>query len=239
MEDIVPISTLPLIPSFSKITREDEKKMYWNSLIKDWKLPKHIQHFPGSHPISIERKDLEFLKRYENDFLVSLKSDGVRYILYMTFRPNTQNPVCLLIDRSRNMYEVEIWASEEYYKGTIIDGELLWNLPDESTTTFLAFDIIQLKGENFKKKLYADRLICLDTIIHNNEGKNTSEEIEDIIEENDKIVAMNNLYNLNIKAKRFTQLNMLYKLWQDRTTTWYRHDGLIFTRNNDEYKLGR
>ena len=238
MQEMVPISTLPLVPSFSKITKDEEKDKYWFMLLKDWQLPKHIKHFPGSHPISIERKDLEYLKKNESDFLVSLKSDGVRYILYMTYRPETDSPVCLLIDRARNMYEIEIWGSEDFYKGTIIDGELLWNLPNESTTTFLAFDILQLKGENMKNKTYSERLVVLENIIFNNVFSKSVEDIENEIEENDKIIAMNNLYNLTIKAKHFTPPTMLPILWKDRLNSQYRHDGLIFTKNLDEYKLG-
>ena len=236
-ETAVPISTLPLIPSFSKLTKENEINIYWNKLISDWMLPKHVNHFPGSHPISLERKNLPFLKKKEGDFLVSLKSDGVRYILYMTLRPNTETPVCFLIDRSKNMYEIEVWAPEDYYKGTIIDGELLWNLSCDNTTTFLAFDVVKYKGIMCTKNSYSERLKILEQIILE-EQCDTKEEVESIIEEKDKIVSMNNLYNMKLKAKMFTPLNMLYKLWEDRNTTCYRHDGLIFTKNMDEYKHG-
>lgn len=238
MTAAVPISTFPLVPSFSKLTKEEEKDVYWEKLINDWMLPKHIKHFPGSHPVSLERKDLEFLKKNQDDFLVSLKSDGVRYILYMTLRPNTNTPVCFLIDRSRNMYEIEVWAPEEYYNGTIIDGELLWNLNNENTTTFLAFDLVKFKGKMYTKQPYTRRLQTLNDIIFDDDTAHTLEEIEDIIEEKDSMVSMNNLYNLKFKAKRFTSLNMLYVQWNDRHSTVYRHDGLIFTKNKDEYKHG-
>jgi len=236
--EIVPISTLPLIPSFSKITKENEKIKYWNKLINDWRLPSHINHFPGSHPISIERKDLKFLKENEENFLISLKSDGVRYIMYMTFRPETSIPVCILIDRSKNMYEIEVWASEEFYEGTILDGELVWNLPNESQTTYLAFDILLLRGKSLKKKSYKDRLTILNTIIYKNILNKRNEDIEVEIEENDQIVSMNNLYDLTISCKTFTPLSMIGKLWNDRATYCFRQDGFILNKSNEEYKLG-
>ncbi len=236
--EVVPISTRPLIPSFSKITKESEKKKYWNKLIKDWELPSHINHFPGSHPISIERKDLKFLKENETNFLISLKSDGIRYIMYMTFRPETEIPVCILIDRSKNMYEIEVWASEEFYEGTILDGELVWNLPNENSTTYLVFDILLLKGKSLKKKKYKERLTIIDAIIYNNSLNKKNEDIEREIEENDQIVSMNNLYSLSISSKKFTQLSMIGKLWNDRVSYCFRQDGLILNRSDEEYKLG-
>jgi len=240
MTSVVAISTLPLIPSLSKISSVEEKESYWNSLINDWGLPSHIKHFPGTHPVSMERKDLGYLKETQHDFLVSLKSDGVRHIMYMTFRPGTnRQPVCLLIDRARNMYEIEVWANEDYYNGTIIDGELLWILPEETQTKYLAFDIIKLKGELTSKINYSKRLRILDDIIYNNQSQTTTEEeLDNIIEEQDKLISKNNMYNLTMEAKRFTPLNMISKLWSDRLTTMYRHDGLIFTKDNEQYKLG-
>lgn len=236
--EVVPISTLPLIPSFSKITKEDEKKKYWDKLIKDWGLPSHINHFPGSHPISIERKDLEFLKENKEKFLISLKSDGIRYIMYMTFRPDTEIPVCILIDRSKNMYEIEVWASEEFYEGTILDGELVWNLPNENSTTYLGFDILMLKGKSLKNKNYKERLSILDSIVYNNILNKKSEEIEKEIEENDQIVSVNNLHNLKISSKKFTQLSIIGRLWSDRLTHSFRQDGIILNKCDEEYKLG-
>ena len=236
--EVVPISTLPLIPSFSKITEESEKRKYWNKLIKDWGLPSHINHFPGSHPISIERKNLKFLKENESKYVISLKSDGVRYILYMTYRPDTDIPVCIMIDRSKNMYEIEVWASEEFYNGTILDGELVWNLPNEDSTTYMAFDVLLLKGESLKNKSYKERLVVLDGIIYNSFLNKKNKDIEKEIEENEQLVSMNNMYSLSIVSKKFTQLSMIETLWKNRTYYPFRQDRLILNKSNEEYKLG-
>ena len=238
--EMIAISKKPLYPSYSKIESEAEKQIYWDSLLKDWNLPKHIKHFPGSHPISIEEKDLDFIRDNKEDYLASLKSDGVRYIMYMTFRPGLEDsPITLLIDRAQNMYEIEVWANMEYYYGTILDGELVWKLPDETQSTYLVFDVIKLKGVMKSNISYKERLECINSIIFDDNIRDGDvERIELLIEECDKIVSMNNLNNLIIKSKNFAPIIYLEKIWNDRKTSLYRNDGLILTKNNNTYKHG-
>ncbi len=239
--DVVAVSKVPLLPSFSKVESEVEKKLYWESLLQDWKLPKHIKHFPGSHPVSIEEKDLKSIHENRNDFLVSLKTDGTRYIMYMTFRPESESPVTLLIDRAKNMYEIETWANKEYYFGTILDGELVWKLPNETQSTFLVFDVIKVKGIMKTDISYSQRLECIRSIIYEDDimiDDDDTTRLESHIEECDKIVSMNNLSDLVLKSKSFAPLSCLQKVWNDRNFSSYRNDGLIITKNMSYYKHG-
>ena len=236
--EVVAVSKVPLLPSYSKVESEFEKKLYWESLLQDWNLPKHIKHFPGSHPVSIEEKDLESIKQNKNDFLVSLKTDGTRYIMYMTFRPGTQSPVTLLIDRAKNIYEIETWANKEYYFGTILDGELVWKLPNETQSTLRVFDVIKVKGVMKTDTTYSQRLECIRSIIYDGDIMIDDESLESLIEECDKIVSMNNLSDLDLKSKSFAPLSCLEKVWNDRNLSPYRNDGLIITKNMNGYKHG-
>mgnify|MGYP006092764999 FL=1 len=238
MDNAIAISTLPLVPSSSVIKNENEVISYWKKLIHDWGLPRHINHFPGSHPVNIERKDIPFLEKNKNDFLASLKSDGVRYVLYMTFRPGTKDPVSILIDRSKNMYEIEVWAPESYYNGTILDGELVWNLPDNQTCTYLVFDVILSQGKSYKNSSYDIRLKKIEDILFTNDMDISIDEIEDVLEENDKIVSVNNRYSLSFRPKKFTSLNTLDTLWEERHKIFYRQDGIIFNKVSENFKVG-
>ena len=104
-----------------------------------------MKHFPAANPVSIARQNLGHIR--ENDCMVALKTDGVRHLLLMTVCPRTHEPVSLMIDRTRKMYEVEIWASEEYFHlGTLIDGELVWSVEERETIDFVAFGVMRVKG---------------------------------------------------------------------------------------------
>ena len=121
--------------------------------------------------------------------MIALKSDGVRYALFLTQRlertrqnerPNTShsspckspppltpssfsppstpqfvpNPrlgVALFVDRSWNMWEVEVVAPEELFVGgTILEGELVWQQPASARLVFLAFDAASVAGRDLR-----------------------------------------------------------------------------------------
>ena len=136
-------SVLKLQPSQAILEDEDEKKYYWDVVLQYWKLPAIFKHFPGPNPVSLERNDFDRLKN--EDFLAALKTDGVRYLLVLTTKPNSTEPISLMIDRALNMYEIEIWANEEYfYNGCLLDGELVWSTSEE--LQFIIFDVVIFKG---------------------------------------------------------------------------------------------
>ena len=119
-------TVLKIHPSNTIIHDECEKKYFWQMLLEFWKLPKSFKHFPGPNPVSMERTN--FTRIREEDFMISLKTDGIRYLLILTTKPNSIEPIALMIDRAFNMHEVEIWANEEFfYNGCLFDGELVRN----------------------------------------------------------------------------------------------------------------
>ena len=190
------------VPSYSQIVSEKERDAYWKMLIEHWELDPQVTHFPGCHPVSLEQKDLNFFSEHADDILVSLKSDGVRHILYMTTRIGTNDqPVCLLIDRAKNMYEIEVWANPDFFrKGTILDGELIWRLPQENTLTYLIFDVMRAQGRMCMDKPYDERLSLVERLIYSGNTNETDEHIEDTISLNESIVCKNNIYNLKLKT---------------------------------------
>ena len=114
--------------------------------------------FMGANPVSVERKDLSSIR--ENDVLISLKSDGVRYMLVLINVDG--DPFAVMVDRRMRMYEVSVWADMSYFDGTIIDGELVWEhgfaVP---LLTFVSFDVMMKESRVCYENLYSDRLSLL------------------------------------------------------------------------------
>jgi len=227
-----------IVPSYSRIDSDAEVNYYWEKLVRDWELPTHISHFPGSHPVNIERKDLNFLSA-NPDILVSLKSDGVRYIMYMTTRKDKEDEaVCIFVDRARQMFEIEVCADASFFlNGTILDGELVWKLPDEKQLSFLVFDIIRIAGVMHKKKSCDDRLLTIERLLESADDW-SQDEIDEMVMDNMSIVACNNIHDLELVPKRFISASSTKNIWDSRDTNIYRNDGLIFTRKNAEFCLG-
>ena len=224
-----------LQPSNAFIDDEDEKKCYWQIVLDYWKLPKSFNHFPGPNPISLER--INFDRLQNEDFLIALKTDGVRYLLVMTTKPNSAEPITLMIDRALNMYEIEIWANEEYfYSGCLLDGELVWNNNEE--LQFIIFDVVLFKGINCINMNYRDRL----QVIHNHilcvDPNLDDETLEKMISEEDKFCARNNKNNLQMFPKMCVSKQRLDDIWQGRKMCSHRNDGIILTLNNCDVHTG-
>ena len=160
-------SIIRLEPSSTCIEDEIEQKYYWGKLLEYWGLPSTFQHFPGANPVSIERKNIDTI--VNNDYLVALKTDGIRYLLLMTTKPNSTEPISLMIDRTLKMYEIEIWASEEYYfRGCLLEGELVWD--NNKNLNFIIFDVILLKGLKCNEMNYRNRLDVIQNHIFSADG---------------------------------------------------------------------
>lgn len=226
---------LKLQPSNALIEDDDEKSFYWNMVLQYWKLPNNFRHFPGPNPVSIERQNFDIVK--DQDFLVGLKTDGVRFILMLTTKPNSTEPISLMIDRTLNMYEVEIWANEDYFfNGCILDGELVWNTNED--LQYIVFDVVRLKGidcisMNYRERLQIvhDHVLCVDDKLDN-------DAVEQMVSEEDKFCARNNQYNLQISPKICVPKQRIKDLWNGRKMCSHRNDGLIFTLNNQYIETG-
>jgi mRNA-capping enzyme len=192
--------------------------------------------FPGANPVSIERQDLHTIKK--DGFVVSLKSDGIRNLLLLTHDEN-ESPIAILIDRSFKMFEIEIWASPSYFQeGSLFDGELIWDYSRDPCPrlAFLIFDIIVLEGK-IQNIPYYDRLQAVHNLLVTNMNQ-TDEDIERIICEENKICSIHNHMDLFLYPKKFVTLDNLRELWSMRTSSPYRNDGLIFTKNSGSITKG-
>ena len=200
-----------------------------------WNLPSHIKHFPGANPTSIERSDLSRLKA--DDFIASLKSDGVRYMLLMTVKPNSiDDPIAIMIDRTKTMYEIEVWANEDYFiLGSLYDGELVWQ---QNTLSFVIFDVILAKGVGCHVMSYRERLQILQNTVLCVSSSQAGESIEQMIVEESKFMAQNNEYELIIVTKKCVSKENIQELWLDHQNNSHRVDGMVFTLNKSPIEIG-
>ena len=206
----------------------------------DWNL-RFRKGFPGCNPKSICRESLGLLNKH--NYMVTLKSDGVRYILYCTTRPNsTQDqplPVALMIDRSQNMYEVDVIAHEDFFlKGTILEGELVWKQPEEKTLMFLVFDCIRCKGEMFLQCSFEERFREVDRCVRFSAELSQLHDVEQRALETNNVVMMHYQPRIFMHTKIFVDLSNAQKLWERRSDVEHRVDGLIIQRTDSPYVIG-
>lgn len=223
-----------LVPSSSEINDEYESSYYWSMMLKYWKLPAHIRHFPGANPMSIEQKDFDRLQT--DDFLAALKTDGVRHLLLLTCKPNSTDPIAIMIDRTKKMYEVEIWANEDFFAlGSLFDGELVW---ENNSLVYIVFDVIHAKGVQCSRLCYRERMQILHNTILCVSNSHSDESIENMISEESKFLARNNDNELRVLPKKCVAKANLQTLWHDRAHTCHGNDGVIFTLNNSPVETG-
>lgn len=228
-----------ILPSFSRVDTQVETDFFRKKFLKLWGL-RVTSGFPGCNPKSIGRHDLNRL-RSENYF-VSLKSDGVRYALFLTTRSCEGGPVALMIDRTWTMYEVEVVAPEEYFeKGTIFEGELVWKQPTECNLIYLVFDTLVIKGTRVSHCPFKERLDLATRATRLSQElatESSTEVLEKSVLETDSVVMTHFRPNVTMRPKSFVDLVHARRLWNERIDVDHRVDGLIMNVANCKYVVG-
>lgn len=231
-----------LIPSHSKIHDEAEQDAYWNMILKAWgvRRKRFAGYFPGSNPVSIAREDLPKLRKHP--YLVAHKSDGVRYLLFLTLRPgSTEDPVALMVDRAQNMYEVDVLAPEEHFlQGTLLEGELVWCQPDQNEMIFLVFDALFVAGTSYVNRPFSERLEAASRLTRWSEelARLPPEDLEARVQETESLALVHFEPRLVMKPKRFVDLKHTMRVWDERGDATHRIDGLILQRADAPYVYG-
>jgi hypothetical protein len=111
--------------------------------------------FPGAMPLSMCRKDVPQLQ--QGDYVISEKTDGVRYLL-VCVNDGTDTPSACLVDRSMNCFRIagDAALAGALQIGTVLDGELVHNLT-KNTAVFMVFDVLQLGREFLMELPFQDR----------------------------------------------------------------------------------
>lgn len=217
-----------VVPSATRVGSTQEQREYWSEVLSHWQLPQQMRHFPGPNPVSIERKDIAAIR--EDDYIVALKTDGVRYLLLLTISKASNEPMAVMIDRALNMYEVEVWANEAYFtKGTLFDGELVWD--NGGSLSFIIFDVVAISGQSCVEMPYRDRLQAIHSSVLCVDASYDDERVECMVGEEDKLIARNNDNRLRIYPKVCVPKAQAHTLWEQRLHCSHQNDGLILTRN--------
>lgn len=194
---------------------------------------------PAPNPVSIERRQIGQLRA--QPYLAALKSDGVRYSLLLTKYDG--EPRALMINRSLDVYEVEVWANEAFFEApTLFDGELVWESVEAGLRLlYLVFDVIRLRGRRCDGLRYSDRLAEVHRHILSELPAGVHEtdvNLEQMIIDEDKVFAMNNPYGLRLLPKRFVPMAQLDALWETRGASRHRNDGLVFVKDSAKISTG-
>lgn len=212
-----------LLPSRSMITDPAERAALVAKYRALWNLPESVQHCAAPSPVSLDRAD--FPNVLVPSTMCSLKCDGVRYLLLLASL--NKECVAVMIDRNLAMYEVEVWAHEDFYtRGTLLDGELVWEYVRYTPKLrFVVFDIVACAGVSCIRDNYATRLQRITTLVHT--GPVHEEMEQDLVERN--CIAMGpHPHELQLSVKKCVPVWDMQRLWDSRNASLYKTDGIIF-----------
>ncbi|XP_061344419.1 uncharacterized protein LOC133290366 [Gastrolobium bilobum] len=194
----------------------------------------HTQ-FPGSHPVSLNRDNLQLLRqRY---YYATWKADGTRYMMLITMDG------CYLIDRNFNFRRVQMrfpcrgtndGLGEKTHHFTLLDGEMVIDtLPDsqKQERRYLIYDLMAINQVSVIERPFYERWKMLE-----------KEVIEPRNQERHNIYQSRNPYYrydlepFRVRRKDFWLLSTVTKLLKEFIKRLsHEADGLIFQGWDDPY----
>ncbi|KAG6004311.1 hypothetical protein E4U21_001170 [Claviceps maximensis] len=198
-------------------------------------LGRHQTGFPGAQPVSFARQHLEELQK--QDYYVCEKSDGIRYLFYLTADEEGAE-AHYLIDRkndywfitNRNLHFPLENNAQSFHTKTLVDGELVWDsLPDgKKEPRFLVFDCLVMDGNKLMDRTLDKRLAYFKERLYTPYKKLFREYPDEL-----------RFQPFFVEMKPFQLaygIEMMFK--QVLPNLRHGNDGLIFTCRNTPYKHG-
>ncbi|KAG0647460.1 mRNA processing 2 [Hyphodiscus hymeniophilus] len=192
-------------------------------------------NFPGAQPVSFARRHLEELAR--KDYFVCEKSDGMRYLLYLTEDEHGREAQ-YLIDRKNDYWyippdELHFPIQNDrqgFHINTLIDGELVMDkVPGGGMQPkYLVFDCLVLDGNNLMSRTLDKRIAYFRDHIFSPYKKL----YEEFPEEKPHLRFLTELKAMNFSYA----IQMMFTDVLPRLP--HGNDGLIFTCRETEYKHG-
>ncbi|KAA8564140.1 hypothetical protein MFRU_032g00920 [Monilinia fructicola] len=192
-------------------------------------------NFPGAQPVSFTRRHLDELMR--EDYYVCEKSDGFRYLLYLTDDENHEE--ChYLIDRKNDYWWIPKGGLHfpiprdvtGFHKDTLIDGELVFDkLPNgDMQPKYLVFDCMVLDGNSLMNRTLDKRIAYFGERIFS-----PYQELLKAYPEEKQYMH----FLMELKHMQFSYaLEVMFR--QILPKLPHGNDGLIFTCRSTEYKHG-
>ncbi|GMH26022.1 hypothetical protein Nepgr_027865 [Nepenthes gracilis] len=190
-------------------------------------------HFPGSHPVSLNRDNLQLLRqRY---YYATWKADGTRYMMLITFDG------CYLIDRSFRFRRVQMRfpckttseGLDGFHDYTLLDGEMIIDNVNaqKQERRYLIYDLIAINHVPVIERPFYERWKMLEREVvepRNNERRN--------MEANKKLYYRYDQEPFRVRRKDFWPLSTVAKLVKEFIPNLsHEADGLIFQGWDDPY----
>ena len=232
------MATKHLTPSKRIYTKEPSATKIRNLYCRAWSVPYVRGRNPCPLPVSLDRTNLPLLTR--ENYLVSEKSDGVRYCLFLT-EDDGRNQAFFL-DRNLALYQIPVAADSTFFrgKGSVFDGELvLMSSSGDTHLVFLVFDVACVKGDDTirQQNLYRRAEVVRQTF--DLEGAVTTSAADaSSLARKGKIVSGGNAHSLSFRPKQCFQLDMIDTVLRGASTRPYPSDGLLFTPIHEPMAIG-
>ncbi|KAL1330927.1 hypothetical protein HN51_048165 [Arachis hypogaea] len=196
--------------------------------------PRGHAQFPGSHPVSLNRENLQLLRqRY---YYATWKADGTRYMMLITMDG------CYLIDRNFNFRRVQMrfpcrgteGLGEKTHHFTLLDGEMIIDtLPDshKQERRYLIYDLMAINHLSVIERPFYERWKMLEKEVI--EPRNT--ERQHIFQSRNPYYRYD-LEPFRVRRKDFWLLSTVSKLLKEFIKKLsHEADGLIFQGWDDPY----
>ncbi|XXH05100.1 SWI/SNF chromatin-remodeling complex subunit [Hypoxylon texense] len=191
--------------------------------------------FPGAQPVSFTRKHLDELLR--DDYYVCEKSDGIRYLMYLT-ADEAGAETTYLIDRRNDYWYINSESlhfplpnnTQAFHTGTVLDGELVMDVHSDGRhePRYLVFDCLALDGQSLMQRELSKRLGYFQEQVF----KPYKKLLDDYPEEKQY-----QPFFIDLKSMQMAYgIRMLFEEVIKRLK--HDNDGLIFTALHSEYKPG-
>ena len=228
---------------FSKMSKELKTLIYnqnYDFQYKELSIPK--DNFPGGMVVSLCLKkgfyktSLEYIKENIKDYLICLKSDGIRYLLALTSKGG-----CYMISRSMEFWEVFIDISNLSFEMDfqdekivyLFDGELILDVKNNRDLHFQVFDCVLFNNVLVVKDDYFKRLkFCEGFLGENDFFKNF--EAGELVKKGKK--------KIKVFLKDFFETkDIRFLLKETGESSLYKEkiDGIIFTKIQYPYLFGK
>ncbi|KAI1376682.1 mRNA capping enzyme, alpha subunit [Hypoxylon crocopeplum] len=191
--------------------------------------------FPGAQPVSFTRKHLDELLRA--DYYVCEKSDGIRYLLFLT-ADERGGEAHYLIDRKNDYWCVSDGSlhfplpgnHQAFHRGTVLDGELVMDTLGDGRREprYLVFDCLAMDGQSLMSRELSKRLGYFQEQVF----KPYKKLLDDFPEER-------KYQPFFIDLKSMQMAYGIRMIFEDVIKNLkHENDGLIFTALHSEYKPG-
>ncbi|XP_071480898.1 mRNA-capping enzyme-like [Diadema antillarum] len=216
MEGVEGVTVVTDFQKANHLRRKVEKMVGWNR-----------QEFPGSQPVSMDRKNVNFLK--DKYYWVSWKADGIRYMMLIDGPGEVY-----LFDRDHVVFaapQLSFPNRKGPHRDTLVDGEMIIDVVNgKSHARYLIYDIIKYWGKPVGGCDFGWRRKCIhDEIIVPREAELQRGTIDRSQEP------------FGIREKPFWDITSAKKILDGSFSKELMHetDGLIFQPHNDPYIPGR